>query len=184
MKQILGRELLNETIWSNTYTALKCLIDNCYYSQLIMPSSRPTHTEDSLGCDLGYLNEFCTVRMCSSRGSGHTTSMCKLAKEYFDKVIFLSPNHDMSERLNDCFQNLHSSRIEKSSRHKDEIVTQSGHYLFGSHNSLNNFRGMDCEAVFIDGTFMLNTISKENEIYSTLAPCMKKYPQRFFIFIQ
>ena len=180
MKQILGRELLNETIWSNTYTALKCLIDNCYYAQLTTPCKPLLWFGES---PVSYLNEFCTVRMCTARRSGHTTAMCKLANEYFDKVIFLSPNQEMSYRLFDYCDSLHSSSIEKSSRHKDEIVTKTGTYLFGSHNSLNNFRGMECEAVFIDGTFWLNA-KKEDEIYSALTPCMKNNPQRFFIFIQ
>jgi len=65
-----------------------------------------------------------------------------------------------------------------------EIVTKTGKsFFFGSYNSLDRFHSINVEAVFVDGTFDMHT-KKEDEIYGVLAPCMKNYPQRFFIFVQ
>lgn len=175
MKQILSRELLNEKIWSNTYTAMKCLIDNSYYAQLTFPPK--------FNSNISYLKEYCTAKMCTARRSGHTTAMCLIAKEYFDKVVFLGPTYDMSENIAQCFRRLQNDNTEFIRETKNELTTKSGYYLFGSQNSLEVFKGKEIEAVFIDGTFFM-TSKKEDEIYQALSPCMCKYPQRFFIFIQ
>lgn len=135
------------------------------------------------GDNAGYLKEFCTVRMCTARGSGHTTAICKVAKEYFENAIFLSPTVEMSERLNECFRSLQVDSSEFVKTNKHEIFGRNGRYLFGTYNSLDTFRGNECEAVFVDGTFMMNN-KKEEDIYTILSPCMCKYSQRFFIFIQ
>lgn len=181
-KQLVDYSLVSGRIYQNTYEALKRLIDNSYYSQL----THINHNDEK-----SYLKEFCTVRMCTSRQSGHTTAMCKIAKEYFDKVMFISPQYDMAERLNKCFQTIIYTQSQKSISEnseftkvtKNEICTKNGYYFFGSQNSLEVFKGREAEAVFIDGSFAL-TSNKEDDIYMALGPCMYKYPQRFFVFIQ
>lgn len=182
MKMTLDYGLLDSRIWSNTYNALKYLIDNSYYAQLAFPKNN-LHLTNSLDFDKGYFNEFCTVRMCTARRSGHTTALCRVAKEYFDKVIFLSPNLDMSKKLWSHFRSL-PDNCEFSKVIAGEISTNTGgRYLFGSHLALDKFRGVETEAVFVDGTFSLNA-KEEEEIYSCFASCMKKYPQKFFVFVQ
>ena len=181
-KQLVDRQLLNERIWSNTCNALKCLIDNSYYAQISMPSPC-SPKQDKTGClSAGYLKERCTVRMCTARQSGHSTAIFRIAREYFEKVIFLSPTLKMSERLNECFLGkIDGLDLVKANKH--EVLTRKDRYLFGTHNSLDVFRGQECEAVFVDGTFNMS-VSKEDDIYTVLAPCMQNYPQRFFIFVQ
>jgi hypothetical protein len=169
----------------NTYGALKCLIDNSYYGQLSYPPSLYDYRNDS--SHRGYFKEFCTVKMCTARQSGHSTALCKVAWEYFDKVAFLSPNYSMAERLSSRFQ---KSIVNKDIDCKDivrqcksELVTKNGYYLFGSYRALERFCDYDCEAVFIDGTFeMTDTI--ENNIYLAFGPVMWKYSQRFFVFVE
>lgn len=181
-KQLVDRSMVSSRIYQNTYEALKRLVDNSYYSQL-------THIDHN--DEKSHLKEFCTIRMCTARQSGHTTAMCKIAKEYFDKVIFISPQYDMAERLNLIFCNMVYEQSQRNISEcpeftkvtKNEISTKNGYYFFGSQNSLDIFRGREVEAVFIDGSFAI-TSKKEDDIYMTLAPCMSKYPQRFFIFIQ
>ena len=177
-KQLIDRSLVQDSIYQNTYNALKGLIDNSLLTQL---------TYDNHCCDdLSYHKEFCTVKMCGPRRSGRTTAMCNLAYEYFDKVIFLSPNYDMTERLSINFTNiLKGERYAAVTRHtKFEIETTTGYYIFGSQNSIDILKVKESgfEAVFMDETFNM-TKSKENDIYNAFGPSMKNSPQKLFVFI-
>lgn len=187
-KQLVDRSLLQDKIGENTYNALKCLIDNCYYAQLVNPLSN--YSRSHIGRELGYFNEFCTVRMCTARQSGHTTAMLKIIKEYFNKAIILSPWLRMSDRLNEIFRKLYPSSKEEYNNYlsitKSEIMTQNEHYLFktwGGNSLDNKLRGIETEAIFVDGTFEMSK-SVENIIYYVGGPCMANYPQKFFVFVQ
>jgi len=175
-KQIIDYSVVQEKMWKNTYDALKLLVDNSYYAQIsFIPQ---------WGCEeKSYWKEFCTVRLTTSRRSGHTTSVCKLAHEYFDKAIFLSPSLEISKNLNLMFRNLQRDNSDYKKITDFEILTSNGGYFFGTHNSIDKFRGIDCEAVIIDGTFSLSH-QKEEDVYEILGPCMCKHPQKFFIFVQ
>ena len=184
MKKILDRSILANIIGTNTYTALRCLLENSYYAQ---------ETDQSFFCGnfdkkhyKGYLNEFCTVRMCTARQSGHSTAICYIALEYFDRAILLSAAHQMSINLNRCMSNLKnkSSYVNFKNESENKLTTTTGkEYIFGTYDNLDRFQDIKTEAVFVDGTFDI-TPKKEDEIYDVLAPCMKHYPQRFFIFVQ
>jgi len=174
-KQLIDRSLVNDKIWSNTYEALRKLVDNSYYSQLAMPPPVKYTIK-------AYLKEFCTIRMTTSRQSGHTTAVCKLAHEYFDSAILMSPTYEMSKRFCQFLRHvIPDSEITKIT--KSELATNNGGYYFGSYKSIDIFRGISCEAVIIDGTFDL-TPKKEDELYTVLEPCMSRWHQKFFIFVQ
>ena len=54
--------------------------ENSYYAQIIMPLGCPSDSLED-GRVLGYYREFCTIRMCTARQSGHTQAICRVAKE-------------------------------------------------------------------------------------------------------
>jgi hypothetical protein len=173
-------KLLNDEIGLNTYTALKLLVRNSYLSQLTIPPS-PADSK----ADIRYLKDFCTVKMCTSRQSGHTTAICRLAVEYFNRALFLSP----TERITENIMGRICKQLEKENYHithlKHSVIESSeGHiYLFASLNNFKKFIGDEVEAIFIDGTFDL-TESKKDELYHLLEPCMQTQPQKFFIMVQ
>lgn len=172
-------------IWENTYIALKSLIEGCYYSQL-------AYSHSIIGEEIGYWKEFCTVRMTSSRRSGHTTAIAKVAPEYFSKALMLAYNQAQAENLAKTFLGyykpeegkyeitIHGENLIKTTNTK--IETERSLYTFGSINCLEKFRGHEFEAIIIDCAFMLSQ-KGIGDIYS-LGPCMIKYPQKFFIFLQ
>ena len=142
-------------IGSNSYTALKYLIENAYCIQTLI--FRP------LDSAMYNYKEFCTIRMRSARRSGHTTAMCKVAYEYFNKVIFLCPTIGLANRLYNTFVSLYKNEDDIIQRTSGTIITKCGGYFFGSYESLDKFRGIDCEAVFIDPSCMLKP-KKEEQI--------------------
>ena len=165
--------------FQNTYTSLRCLIDNSYYMQIANPPASYSHDR----FETSYWHEFCTVRMRTARQSGHTRAMIEIIKEYFDKAFILSPNEGRSEATVLKFRDSIKSPVMVLNH--DKITTTSSTYLFGSwgENSMpSRFRGCDTEAIFVDGTVGMST-AKESEICNTLGPCMSNYPQKFFIFV-
>jgi len=176
-KQLIDSGLVQDKMGENTCMALRGLIDNSHYMQLV---------SSNIKCDgLSYLKEFCTVRMCGPRRSGHSTAICKIAYEYFDKVAFLSYSYDMAGYLSSTFTNMLKKNscgdiIQHTIR---ETITASGYYMFGSQNSLEMFKGREFEAIFVECTFNLSK-SKENDIYRTFGPAMGNNPQKLFAFIQ
>ncbi len=165
---------LQQTLGENTYNALKCLIDNSYYAQSMFAYDRSKE-------NLEYLKEFCTIRVGTSRQSGHTTAALKLAKEHFHNAIFISYTLAMTEKVFYTASKILTEDVIHAVKNK--IITKNGKYLFGSVNNLNSFRGEECEIVFIDCVFLLSK-KQENDIYMTFGPSMKNYPQKFFVFIQ
>jgi hypothetical protein len=173
----MKKQLVDYIQYQNTYEALRRLIDNSYYSQL--HSSPDTSWKNG---SKSYLKEFCTIRMCTSRRSGHTTAACKAAHEYFDRVMFLSPTVEMARQVKNTFMKIN---YDFASTGGSDFKTSSGEvYSFESYRSdMNFFSGRQFDAVIVDGTFDLGA-SKEDEIYDIFGNCMKNNPQRFFIFIQ
>ena len=181
-KNIIERSLVESKIYENTNEALNNLVENCFLSQLTCPPFISDHG--------GYAKEYCTVKMTTSRGCGHSTSLANVALKYFNEVIFLSPKLDMAHRLNKIvmskYYKLVGEEEAKSSVVKhtsDHIEFTDGLYYFGNSTRLASMKGITAEAILIDGTFGLNE-ARENEIYQTFYPVMVKYPQKFFIFVQ
>jgi hypothetical protein len=178
MKKQLDSANVYNGMFINNYNALTGLINNSSQAQ-----SLASKLEFNFN-DLSYLKEFCTVKMYGSRRTGHTTAMCKVAYEYFDKVAILGFNYDMAEKLSGLFFSPLIKDDKNIIKHnKMEIITTNGYYLFGSKNSLDRFRGWEIEAVFIDVACMLKP-KEEKEIYRVFAPCMCNHSQKFFVFIQ
>lgn len=173
-KQLVSRFLFENKVYNNTYKALVCLFENSYYTQLTL--------ENRIN-DLCEWKEFCTIRMTSSRQSGHTFSIAKLSLEYFDSAILLSANQDMSNHMFETIKNLQNNPEFFTKVTPSTLRTSNGQYLFGTYENLDRYRGVTTEAIFIEGTFNL-TPKKEDDIYRTLGPCMARNPQKFFIFVQ
>ena len=171
-KNLFRRSMVNDIIWDNTYQALTCLIENCYFAQHAYPPA----TSDNIS----YWKEFCTVRMQTARRSGHTMSICRVAHEYFRKALILTYNLDVAHRTKKRFENINEAHILKTT---NRIESGDSKYYFESINSFEGCRGLDFEAVFVDCAFMLSK-QKEDKIYNALAPSMARHSEKFFIFVE
>ena len=183
--------MFNDTIYNNTYTALKLLIDNSYYSQITNPPKL-----NAIGGETqSAWREYCTVKLCTSRQSGHTNAMCKVAYEYFDRAILISDNKSMSERIRSIFTNVISTgcksnveigvKCHEFEKHSLNVikVNEYKEYFFDTTHNIDKLIGCDVEAIFIDCASFVSK-NKIDSIYDYLGPCMSKYPQNFFVFVE
>jgi hypothetical protein len=187
MKKNLLMPDLNKKIWDGTYSALKSLIESCYYSQIAFHS-----LETMKNNELAWWKEYCTIKMSSSRRSGHSTVISKVIPEYFDRALILSFTQNNAERILKSFMMLHYAESvgDKTingelilKQTKTKIVTESSEYDFGSVNCLDNYQGIKYQAIVVDTTCLLSAKTIE-AIYTKLGGCMNCYPQKFFIFMQ
>ena len=193
-KLLLTHELFTEKICNGTYSALKLLIESCYYSQISSLIVKGT-----IG-DMAWWKEYCTIRMTCSRGSGHTSALAKVIPEYFNKSLILCVNQDIAERTCGIFARTYSAQMEgkktitfngeslltgesllKQTKYK--IITENSEYDFATVNSLDNYKGMDFQAIVVDVACMLSN-NKIDEIYERMGPSMQKHSENFFIFVE
>jgi hypothetical protein len=143
-----------------------------------------------------YHKEYCTIRMSTARGAGHTTAAAKLAIKRFNNVLFVSPNQSIATRLHQAVgQQAYAIRQKKlqTSNKWDifrvtsgQIDTINGRYLFvsGSNDSIiRATKAFQFDAIIVDGASMLKP-SVEKFIYELLAMGMMGNKYQFFIFIQ
>lgn len=177
------RQKIDRAMWNNTHIALSALVDNSILTQAKLKAQNRTDLR---------MREYCTVRMCTARGSGHSWAAYKVAYEYFNSVLFLSPNLQMRDRTKARFVNLNKDEIDASktqtSAFCDLFKTIDGSsYYFSDYGFMHvpqhNFRGINLDAVIVDGTFGLSN-AKEDEIYDQFSVCMVNNPYKIFIFIQ
>ena len=165
---------IQNIVYENTYNALKSLVDNCRLNQSIIANK----TFD----DQYSLKEYCTVRMCAPRRSGNSSALLNVAFGCFKKAIILTPNQDMMHNLLSLSKRITNGEMS-CDMNKKIVNFNGGNYYFGTINSLNNFRGLESEAVFFDVSLALS-IEKESKIYTVLAPTMVNNSEKFFIFVQ
>jgi hypothetical protein len=142
----------------NVYDALKILIKISKNAQEAHPDIK-----QSMGLTL-WLKEFCTVRVSTSRRTGHTTAIRRLIEE-----------NDMKLGV-----------IFTSKLHADEFEGNLG-FSATMRNYENFIRGRtfeDLDGIVIDMSFMMSQKKKDN-MYRTLAPALIQRKEPFFlIFLQ
>lgn len=160
-------------VYFNTYTAMRRLIENSYFKQReIAENGQRLYYESS---PMAFFKEFCTVKVCTARQSGHTVAMLRIGKDLFDKSLYLFHNESMRYRI--------KNMAEKD--YPQEMLL--GRYEFDSINSMdriigNNFENR-LEAVFVDtATFVSN--NKKEMIYEHLGNTLARKPYYFFIFVE
>ena len=109
---------------------------------------------------LSFMKEFCTIKVCGPRQSGHSTAIQFLTFE-FDKPCVISWTLKMSKRIK-----------EGASPNTD----------FASVKSLTRLAGKTYDIIFVDTASLLSKTDIEN-VYDAAAPCLKRKPS-FLIFME
>ncbi len=135
-------------VYKNTEIALNGLFSNSEMTQNYIRKNPGHHyTPKQL------LNEFCTIKLCSSRQSGHSTSLMNLAINKLQSVIFVYPNLKMANRYREVAESLigHKNLKRDNNRFmdfldKDHIFCKR--FLWNSAESLDSLRGIDFSLKF------------------------------------
>lgn len=141
-----------------TYLALSLLVD-------VSRESQKSRGMESMMGGLEWAHEFCTIKITTSRGGGHTSSIEKIIDE-FESVLIISMNMGMSHLL------------KRSIGEKDMLI-----YYASFNISYREAMGRKFQAVIVDCSFMMSK-NKIDELYSVCLPAMSNYSEKFFIFIQ
>ena len=187
-----------EKACKNTTKALELLIESSKLTQQYFINNPPPYQTNNTNNtnNYQYHKEYCTIKMSTARRTGHTTAIINTSLKYFNKTLILAPTLDIATNIKSTFLNINipntninigkkyalNSHSLKPSQ-TDIIEINDKQFHFGSLNTINNFRGYQLEAVYVDVACMMNN-KQEKDIYDTLAPCMHNYPYKYFIFIE
>ncbi len=106
--------------------------------------------------------EFGTVKLCTARGSGHTSAIAKIIEEKFNKVVLVLPTMNIVNIFKNNFPDI-----------KNKIH-------FCSPSSFDRLLGLsDYEAVIVDCCSFISQ-SKIDELYNITA-CIMKNPIYIFM---
>jgi len=127
-----------------------------------------------------FLKEFCTIKLGTARKSGHTSAISRLAVKYLDKVMFLYPDQSMLEHSKIMIETHLRSR-NKNMRRLNSSCMEFDNAVFNlrTFNQIDNTRGLDLEAIIVDGAFDLSE-AKMDQLYDY--PVIK-FPF-FYIFVE
>jgi hypothetical protein len=155
---------------------------------------------------LDFLNEVCTINLKTARRGGHSTASAKVGYEFFNNVLFLSPNYNMGQNLMRCFAdsvNESGDRIYSSTRNEIKIKDPDNDNKlstykfesyegfaekdrskgFGGNTSLEcKIKGWQFEAVIVDPAFGMK--KKQNRALAELFVTRAAYvDKRFLIYV-
>ena len=165
------------------YLALGLLIERAKEIQNYMASSYRTENYKS------FLNEFCTIKVCSARRSGHSSAIAKYAVEEMAKgkdVIILS----WTMRQSDLYTNMirqfvKEEDIELVKFTKYEFRTKSGSIILSSkgHGDFDRLRGLSCDYLLVDVACMW---SKKDikELYKVGGECLRYRKNPIIAFLE
>lgn len=106
-----------------------------------------------------FLNNYCTIKLGTARGSGHTTALLS-ATRLFTLPIVLFPNVSMAH---------HALRFSCPKNDNARLL---------SFRQLNYARGLDYDSIMVDCSFMLGS-SELNSITGMCTARLSRCPERF-----
>jgi hypothetical protein len=157
---------------NNLYYALKILVDSSTDMQCKM---RNHYQNQTIIHPKQWLKEYCTIKMCSARQTGHSSSLLQLAKEHYDNVLFLSPNITMSKRLQEKWLPYCCYIIYNHKNFHFESIKSKFYEKYIAFNNL--------DAIMIDNSYFMSNSDIEN-IYNLAQHTLKHDKNTYVIFVQ
>lgn len=171
----------NSVIGNRTYSALKLLYQNSEDMQNCIDAGGYKTTYP-----IAYAKEFATIKLCTARGSGHSTAISKFVNEYKNNYAILSFNLKMAEHLKEYvrFSSLSANRLME--KHNSQYIKydDGNEIFFGSmHNFRNCLTGHNIGGIIVDCASLWSK-EKIEELYKVGLPCMGKRNKQYFIFVE
>jgi hypothetical protein len=176
-------------VQEKTYQALKNLILVSSEMQEKMLKPKIYHTNK-----LKFFNEFCTISLKTARRGGHSTASAKVGYEFFNDVLFLSPNYNMGQNLMRLFAdsvNKSGERIYSSTRNAIKVKEHDDKFSTYKFESYENFgrnsdleyrtKGWSFEAIIVDPAFGMK--KKQKKALEELSLRNGIMDKRFLIYV-
>ena len=139
----------------------------------ISEESQEKHKHHRAISELSWAKEFCTIRLSTSRQSGHTTAMMRTIKKRFQKSVIILPNQRLKEYV------YHQKRtIQVLENVTLDIKIMSINSIEKQSMGMKNIN-----AVFIDNSYFLNK-AEIDRVYDLFIPAMIRDKPYFFVFMQ
>ena len=165
---------LDTDLNQKTYIALKNLVDNSWYMQT-QAYEEGLHQNCS-----SFLNEFCTVKMCTARRSGHSTAMVRLCCEYFNKAVIFLPTEKMIDNIGQLFRPYVDNITDQR---RSRISINNGESEYHICTNTNQIRGVEAEAIFVDCASFISS-AKMEDIEAVAKGCLRPPAPFFLIYVE
>ncbi len=146
-----------EKIKENVLKAMRLLIETSRHMQGVVKESEKRNPRYFTKPEnrLAFLKEFCTIRVCSSRRGGHSTSIVQCAVEDFHNPLILcyseNQSNNMKKSIKEIYPNLSISKYDK---------------IICEHLNSKRMLGIPkVDAIFIDTASFISS-SKMSEVYA------------------
>lgn len=180
-------------MYERILTSINLLIEN---SKEIQDNIRKDTSNLS---PLSFAKEFCTIKVCSARRSGHSMAINKFL---LDKTIISNEKWALIAHNQHCLEVFSSKNLSRISEYvkclKKEMTTLSNYInYYNTHkitfnnggeihlisiNSTNNLRGLELDGIIVDCASILSE-KKIGQLYNDGFQCMstKKYKHLIFV---
>ena len=159
---------------------------------LLLDISAESQVESSIRSEIEecrWSEEFCTIRVGTSRRAGHSTASRSMAKEFSGTLIIATSTSEMrtiSSSLCELYGDMDFLPPWNTLKNENKKRHISSDIFLTNINSLDNIRGTDqkFQAVIVPTNSSLLNQDQLLQIYRTCTPCMSDFSTRFFIFLQ
>lgn len=143
---------------------------------------------------LSFAKEFCTIKVCSARRSGHSMAINKFLLDKAasnEKWVLISHNqYCLEKNLNNiseyikCLKGemIASYNINYFTKHK-VVFANGGEIHFISINSTINLRGLELDGIIVDCSSILSE-KKIEQLYNDGFQCMSTKKYKYLIFVE
>jgi hypothetical protein len=144
---------------------------------------------------LQFAKDFCTIKVCSARRSGHSMAINKFildkAAKSNEKWALISHNqHCLERNLNGISEHIKSLNGEVIASHSINYFTKhkmvfanGGEIHFISINSTDNLRGLELDGIIVDCTSIISE-KKIEQLYNDGFQCMSTKQYKYLIFVE
>ena len=173
----------------------KALCELCKASIVIQSQCGNLYDRNSIQ----YLKEFCTIKCCSSRRSGHTTAIAEYCLEnplHSPNKFHISPSNILvicpTLKMSDCVRNAISKNKHVKVNHNSIECFHAYHIKFLNYDvnlgSIEQLRegylnGFDLSTIIVDCSSMLTNESVD-KIYRFASASMSLHEHKLIIFME
>ena len=166
------------TCVERTTLALNCLYNNLVEMQTLIGERKIDLFDNA------FIKEFCTIKLTTSRRSGHSTAIGNFVANRDGTWIVLTHNlHQARYLMNTIADAFVRSNVKILKQTQSEIISQNNAVILSSYNCLDGMRGRRVSGVICDCASLLKK-KQIKEMVKILCPAMRLSKSPCFIYVE